>query len=135
MADTFKFELVSPERLLMSEDVTSVRVPGTDGEFTVFANHAPTLSTMRPGLMDVTTPDGKSQRIFIRGGFAEVQPESLTILAEQAVHADDLSKDFFRGEIETAEKRAADADDDDVKHEIASLLHQLREIEKEAGHA
>ena len=115
MADTFKFELVSPERLLMSEDVTSVLVPGAEGEFTVFAHHAPVLSTMRAGLLDVTMPDGQERRIFIRGGFAEVQPDNLTVLAQQAINLDELDWDTLAQEIKNAEEDVADAKDEDVR--------------------
>ena len=89
MADTFKFELVSPERVLMSEDVSQVIVNGTDGQFTVMPGHSPLISTLLPGFVEVTAK-GKMQRIYVRGGFAEVDPTSLTILCEKALMADDL---------------------------------------------
>ncbi|MEL6289996.1 MAG: F0F1 ATP synthase subunit epsilon [Pseudomonadota bacterium] len=131
---TFKFELVSPERLLMSEDVTSVLVPGGEGEFTVFANHAPTLSTMRPGLLDVTLADGTEKRIFIRGGFADVQPESLTVLAQQAINLDELDRDYLAQEIRNTEEDISDANNEDDRTAAQNLLLQLREVEKAAGH-
>ncbi len=80
---TFKFELVSPERLLLSEDVEQVVVPGSEGDFTVLAGHAPVLSTLRPGVMDVKLPGGKAKRLYVKAGFAEVDPESLTVLAQR----------------------------------------------------
>ena len=91
MADTLNFEMVSPEKLLLSEDVNSVTVPGTEGDFTVFAQHAPVLSTMRPGVVDVQKDSGE-ERIFVRGGFAEVNPGGLTILAEEAIPMAELDK-------------------------------------------
>lgn len=135
MADTFKFELVSPERLLMSENVTSVLVPGAEGEFTVFAHHAPVLSTMRAGLLDVTLPDGQEQRIFIRGGFAEVQPDSLTVLAQQAINLDELDRDVLAQEIKNTEEDVADATDEDTKTAAQNTLAQLQQVAAAAGHA
>ena len=135
MADTFKFELVSPERLLMSEDVTSVLVPGAEGEFTVFAHHAPVLSTMRAGLLDVTMPDGQERRIFIRGGFAEVQPDNLTVLAQQAINLDELDRDTLAQEIKNAEEDVADAKDEDVRTSAQNTLAQLQQVAAAAGHA
>ena len=76
MADLLKFELVSPERLLSSGNVQQVVVPGTEGEFTVLVNHAPVLSTLKPGVVTVTDENGSEDRIFVRGGFAEVNPRA-----------------------------------------------------------
>ena len=131
MADltTFKFELVSPERLLLSEAVTSVRVPGTDGEFTVLAGHAPVLTSLRPGLLDVVLPGGKEARIFVRGGFAEVDPKSLTVLAQQAINLDDLDRSALAQEIKNAQEDVADAKDETAKHKAQDTLDRLKQIE------
>ena len=85
MAGTFKFELVSPERILMSVDAEQVIVPGAEGQFTVFQGHAPVISTLLPGVIHVTTEEFKKS-IFVRSGFAEVTADQLTILAERALH-------------------------------------------------
>lgn len=135
MANTFKFELVSPEKLLMSEDVESVLVPGAEGEFTVFANHAPVLSTMRAGLLDVKLADGSDKRIFIRGGFAEVQPESMTVLAQQAINLDELDRDWLSQQIQNTEEDVADAKDEDTKTSAQNTLAQLKQVAAVAGHA
>lgn len=135
MADTFKFELVSPEKLLMSEDVQSVLVPGAEGEFTVFAHHAPVLSTMRAGLLDVNLADGGDKRIFIRGGFAEVQPDSLTVLAQQAINMDELDRDWLAQEIKNTEEDVSDAKDEDTKTAAQNTLAQLKQVAAAAGHA
>jgi len=135
MAETFKFELVSPERLLMSEDVLSVLVPGGEGEFTVFVNHAPVLSTMRAGLLDVILANGQEKRIFIRGGFAEVQPDSLTVLAQQAINLDELDHDWISQEIKNTEEDVADARDEDVRTAAQNTLTQLQQVAAAAGHA
>ena len=79
------FELVSPARLLFSGEVTSVTLPGTEGDMGIFAGHAPVLSTLRPGVVVVTKEGGATDRIFVRGGFAEVNPQGLTLLAETAI--------------------------------------------------
>ena len=119
----------------MSEDVTSVLVPGAEGEFTVFAHHAPVLSTMRAGLLDVTLPDGQERRIFIRGGFAEVQPDNLTVLAQQAINLDELDRDTLAQEIKNAEEDVADAKDEDVRTSAQNTLAQLQQVAAAAGHA
>jgi len=77
MAGTFKFELVSPERVLLSIDADQVVVPGSDGEFAVLAGHAPVIATLRPGVLDVTA-GGSKRRLFVKSGFAEVDPSRLT---------------------------------------------------------
>ena len=90
MADSFKFELVSPERLLVSQDVETVVVPGTEGEMTVMANHAPLMTSIQPGIVTATLPDGKSERYVVFGGFAEIQPDNCTVLAESATEVSAL---------------------------------------------
>ena len=92
MADTLHFELVSPEKLLRSGEVYMVVVPGTDGDFSVLPGHAPLVSTIRPGAIQVypTGINDVPERIFIDGGFAEVGPQGLTILAESATPVGDL---------------------------------------------
>ena len=86
MADLFTFELVSPERLLSSGKVAMVVVPGTEGDFGVLPGHAPMMSTIRPGAIAIyeMNMDTLTRRIFVDGGFAEVTPQGLTILAEAA---------------------------------------------------
>jgi F-type H+-transporting ATPase subunit epsilon len=80
---TFQFDLVSPARLLLSEEVTQVDVPGVEGDFGVLAGHAPVIATLRPGVLTVFTPGG-TQRFVVYGGFAEVSPTGMTVLAEVA---------------------------------------------------
>jgi F-type H+-transporting ATPase subunit epsilon len=124
------FELVSPERQLMSGEVAEVVVPGTEGNFTVLPNHAPVLSTMKPGVIDIKGTDGSETRIFVRGGFAEVNPRGLTILAEQAVALADLSADMLAQEIRNAEEDVSDAGDDNAKRQRAQeRLDHLRQLQ------
>ncbi|HEV2561580.1 MAG TPA: F0F1 ATP synthase subunit epsilon [Rhizomicrobium sp.] len=85
MADKISFDLVSPERLLLSDEAEMVTLPGTEGEFGVLAGHAPVISTLKPGVIDVKGGTGGDARFFVMGGFAEVNPNKLTVLAEEAI--------------------------------------------------
>jgi len=122
------FELVSPEKLLFSGDVESVVVPGSEGEFTVLAGHAPFMSTMRPGVVAIAEAPGKSQRLFVRGGFADVAPTGLTILAEQAIPLDELDAAKLDADIKDAEEDVADATTDDARRTASEKRDQLREL-------
>ena len=84
MADGVKIEIVSPERLVLSEQAKSVVVPGADGYFTVMGEHAPLMSTLKPGFITVTDMNNVAHVFFVKGGFADVAPTGLTILAEEA---------------------------------------------------
>jgi F-type H+-transporting ATPase subunit epsilon len=128
MADPFKFELVSPERLLVSGDVEQVLVPGAEGDMTVFAKHAPVLTTLRPGLLDIGFPGGKNQRFFIRGGFAEVNPAGLTVLAETAIDLEELKAEQLAQAIKDAEEDVADLTDD-AKDRAQTKLDHLRQVQ------
>ncbi len=128
MAELLKFELVSPERLLVSEDVQQVTVPGTEGNFTVFAQHAPVLSTMRPGVVDVKKDGGEEQRIYVRGGFAEVNPAGLTILAEDAMPLEELDKEILAQQIQNASEDVADATDDEKRRVAQENLDHLQQL-------
>ena len=86
---TFHFELVSPERLIFSGDVEQVDVPGEEGDFGVFAGHAPLVATLKPGVLSIHGA-GERQRIVVYGGLAEIGADGLTVLAEEAVPVADL---------------------------------------------
>ncbi len=129
MADLLKFELVSPERLLSSGDVQQVVVPGTEGEFTVLVNHAPVLSTLKPGVVTVTDENGSAERIFVRGGFAEVNPAGLTILAEEAVAVSELSADDLAQKIQNAREDVDDATDPEKKRRAQETLDHLTQLQ------
>ena len=128
MADLLKFELVSPERLLLSEAVQQVTVPGTEGDFTVFTQHAPVLSTMRPGTVNVIREGGAEERIFVRGGFAEVNPAGLTILAEEAMPMEELDKDKLAQQIQNAKEDVEDASDDEKRRVAQETLDHLQQL-------
>ena len=97
MAEGVKLEIVSPERLLLSQTVKSVTVPGADGYFTVLGDHAPLMTTLKPGFVTVTDNANVAHVYYVRGGFADVSPEGLTLLAEEA---EDIAK-FDRSKIES----------------------------------
>ena len=125
MADTFKFELVTPERMALSEDVAQVVVPGVEGEFTVLPGHAPVISALRPGVIEVALPDASKTRIFVKGGFAEVDADRLTVLAERALPVEAMDA---AAELEAAEAELAAAGDDASRLAAASAVERLRAI-------
>jgi F-type H+-transporting ATPase subunit epsilon len=133
MADLLKFELVSPEELLLSQDVQQVLVPGTEGNFTVMPGHAPVLSTMRPGVIDVTDESGNEERIYVRGGVAEVNPKGLTVLAEEAVPLAELSSEMLAQQIRNAEEDVADATEDEKRRRAQESLDHLRDLQNALG--
>lgn len=116
----FKFELVSPESILASKDVELVVVPGIDGNFGVLDNHSPLLSSLKPGVVEVHN-DNNVEKIFITGGFAEVNPKLCTILAEEAIDVDSLNKEDLESEIANLKEDVSLFKDDYTKHRKASM--------------
>ena len=106
MAVKIAFDLISPERLLLSAQADMVTVSGTEGYMGVMAGHAPLVSTLRAGMIDVQT-DGKDDRYFISGGFAEISPAKITVLAEEAVPMTEL-------DLEVLDQRILHAQDDEI---------------------
>ena len=129
MPDAFKFELVSPERLLVSDKVEQVLVPGAEGDMTVLAYHAPVLTTLRPGLLDIGFPGGEHRRYFIRGGFAEVGPSVLTVLAETAIDLVELDAGQLAQAVKDAEEDVADAAEDSIRDRAQTKLDHLRQVQ------
>lgn len=129
MANKFKFELVSPERLLLSEEVEQVLVPGSEGEMTIFAAHAPVLTTLRPGLLEIGFGGNRDARYFVRGGFAEVNAEGLIILAETAMDLEHLDAETLRQAIKDAEEDLADATEDTERDRAQTHLDHLRQVQ------
>jgi F-type H+-transporting ATPase subunit epsilon len=123
----FQFELVAPERVLYSGIVQQVVLPGTEGEMTIFAGHAPAMTTLRPGIVTVAEDKG-SKRLFVRGGFADVTPAGLTILAEQAIPVEELNADRIAQEMKNAEEDLADAKSDEAKRVATEKLAQLKDV-------
>lgn len=123
MADRkVEFELVSPERLLVSQPVDMVVVPGTEGNFGVLPGHSPLISGVRMGTIDIYDGGQIQRRIFVAGGFAEVTPERCTVLAEQAFPVEDLNRSAVEAEIRTWDERLKDSSDDAERTENARGL-------------
>ena len=128
---TFHFDLVSPERLLFSGEVEQVDVPGTEGEFGVLAGHAPLIAMLRPGILRILGPD--EQRILVTGGFAEVTPDTLTVLADRAAPIDEFDAAALSGEIRDLEEDIADSKDDHAKDRMRTRLDQLKAVQDVLG--
>jgi F-type H+-transporting ATPase subunit epsilon len=134
MPDRVEFELVTPERLLLSEMVEMVVVPGTEGNFGVLPGHAPLISTIRPGMIQIYEGQTVRRQIFIVSGIAEVTPERCTVLADEAVSLDTLNRDSIETDLRDVEgnlpslreqvARAADTDRE-------RLLIELHRLERE----
>ena len=132
MAGTFKFELVSPERVLLSVDAEQAIVPSADGEFTMLPGHAPLIATLRPGVLDVLV-QGSRKRLFVKSGFVEVDPARLTVLAEKAYDVEELTPAILADELTSAEAEAAAAKDDDAKFHADTLVSELKRLSARAG--
>src|SRR5271169_3050216 len=107
--ENFHFELVSPDKLVFRGPVESVLVPGSEGDFVVLKHHAPVMASLRPGVVAIEEAAGKQTRFFVRGGFADVNPAGLIVLAETAIPAHDLDAERLAQEIKNAEEDVADA--------------------------
>jgi F-type H+-transporting ATPase subunit epsilon len=131
--DTFRFELVSPERLVFAGNVTQVDVPGEAGDFGVLAGHAPYIATLKPGVLTVYG-EGAPSRIVVRGGFAEVGPTGLTVLAEQATPAAEVDAATIDQDIKNAEEDVADAETDAARDKARERLDQFVMLKAALGH-
>lgn len=127
MADKLHFELVSPEKLLMSTDVDMVVVPGVEGDFGVLIDHAPVVSTLRTGILEVHNGDTPEQ-LLVRGGFAEVNPQGLTVLAEEALPLAQVNRATLESELKDADEDVNDAKDEDQLAEANKVRDRLVEI-------
>ena len=132
MADTVAFELVAPERLLLSEQVEMVVVPGSEGYFGVLPGHAPLISTLNPGVIDVYKGGQITERIFVAGGFAEVTPERCTVLADQATPVKELDRSRIEAALKNAREDVGIARDDKARvaaeEQVAVLEAQLQAL-------
>jgi F-type H+-transporting ATPase subunit epsilon len=125
---TFHFVLVSPEKLLFSGDVDQVDVPGAEGDFGVLAGHAPFVTTVRPGILTLYR-EGSALKVVVNGGFAEVNPEGLTVLADLAVPVEDFDRTVLAGEIKDTEEDLADAKDNWQRDKLTHKLEQLKTLQ------
>jgi F-type H+-transporting ATPase subunit epsilon len=128
----FQFDLVSPEKLLFSGQVDQVDVPGSEGDFGVLAGHAPLISTLRPGIL-VMYRDSEELKVVVNGGFAEVGPAGLTVLADMAVLLEEFDRDVLAGVIKDTEEDVADATDDWKRDKLTHKLDQLKELQASLG--
>lgn len=127
MADTLQFNLVSPERSLASMQVTEVQIPGSDGDMTAMADHAPTITTLRPGVLKVSGPEGDAEYV-VTGGFAEIGDGGISVLAENAIAKADMDQATLKGMIDAATDQFAKAQEakselvDDVAKTLADTV-------------
>jgi F-type H+-transporting ATPase subunit epsilon len=128
----FQFDLVSPEKLLFSGQADQVDVPGSEGDFGVLAGHAPLISTLRPGIL-VMYRDSEELKVVVNGGFAEVGPAGLTVLADMAVPLEEFDRDVLAGVIKDTEEDVADATDDWKRDKLTHKLDQLKELQASLG--
>jgi F-type H+-transporting ATPase subunit epsilon len=125
----FHFELVSPDKLQFNGPAQSVLVPGSEGDFQVLRDHAPVMTSLRPGVVAVEEEGGKVSRFFVRGGFADVNLGGLIVLAETAMPAEDVNAARLDQEIKNAEEDLADASEDN-KRLAQEKLDRLRELKE-----
>src|SRR5438876_2809576 len=134
MADRIQFELVTPERLIVAAEVEMVVVPGTEGNFGVLPGHAPLISTIRPGTIDIYEGGAITERIFIVGGIAEVTPERCTVLADEAMSPDTLDRAALEAELQTIEGNLPSLREHlgrATGPERERLLAELRQLERQ----
>jgi F-type H+-transporting ATPase subunit epsilon len=130
---TFHFDLVSPEKLLFSGEVEQVDVPGSEGDFGVLAGHAPLMTTLRPGIL-VLHREGGALKVVVNGGFAEVNPAGLTVLADMAVPVEDFDKAVLADEIENTGEAVATAEDGTTRDKLTRRLKQLKLLQTALAH-
>ena len=126
---TFHFELVSPDKQMFSGQAESVLVPGSEGDFVVLKDHAPVMAALKPGVIAIEDAAGKHKRIFVRGGFADVSPAGLIVLAETALPEGELDAARLDQEIRDTEEDLADAPDEQ-KRLWQEKLDRLRELKE-----
>ncbi len=124
----FKLEIVSPERLVISETATSATVPGADGYFTVVGEHAPLMSVLKPGFVTVVDTQGRSHVFYVRGGFADVGPDGLTILAEDARPAAEFDRAELDARIADAQRELDGASTPEARDAAQTRLDSWRNL-------
>jgi F-type H+-transporting ATPase subunit epsilon len=129
----FHFDLVSPEKLLFAGEVAQVDLPGSEGDMGVLANHAPLVTTLRPGII-VVHREGGDMRVVVNGGFAEVGPGGLTVLADMAVPIEEFDRSVLATEIKDTEEDVADSTDGWQRDKLAHRLQQLQVLQEALSH-
>ena len=128
MAEKIHFDLVSPERMLLSEDVDMVTLPGAEGYFGVLAGHAPVISTLRPGVIEVTGGATPGLRLFVRGGFAEVDAKKVIVLAEEAIPMSDFDVAALDRRLADMEEDLLAAKPDAERARVSEQIDHLRQL-------
>ena len=131
MAEMMQFDLVSPERKLASGQVRAVQIPGADGDLTAMPEHAATITTLRPGLLTSEGPEGNT-RYVVTGGFAEVTPDAVSVLAERSLPAGDLTQDAYAAMLADARK-AQESATGEAADAAAKLLSDLMGMGQSLG--
>lgn len=129
MASQFELTVVSVERKIFEGTVTSVRVSGTDGELGVYAGHAPLLTAIKPGMVKFILADGKEEFIYVSGGFLEVQPTVVTVLADTAIRGDELDEQRILAAKRKVEDTLSKTNDADMTAKLAREIAKLRVYE------
>lgn len=127
MAQTFTFELVSPERVLLSVDAEQVELPGSDGDMTVLPGHAPVVSALRPGTIHARTAGSKTA-IFVQGGVADIRPGAVVVLAEKAFATDEVDVRQIERELAVVEEALAAEKDDEARRHLGIAIDQMKAI-------
>lgn len=133
MSEKVQVEVVTPARLLLEVEADMVVVPGGDGDFGVLPGHAPLMSTVRPGIIDIYDGDKISNRIFVAGGFADVSGERCAVLAEEAVPAADIDKAAAEERLSTAQAAFDAIEEDSTERAAAELAVKAAEAMVEAA--
>jgi len=129
MAEKITLEMVLPDRLLMSAEVDGVVVPGSEGDFTVLPGHAPVITTLKPSIVEILGAEGaESIKVYVRGGFADVAADRLTLLAEEAIMLADLDRADLQQRIQNASEDIEDAKSDDDRARAQAVYDQLSEL-------
>ena len=136
MADTMQFDLVSPERNLVSVPVREVRLPGADGDLTAMPGHAPAIVNLRPGLVTVVAADGAQTEFAVTGGFAEINNESVTLLAERGHPREEMTQEVFNEMMAQAHRRVKAAKERSTTGEeiVAAAVKLLGDMEALGTH-
>lgn len=137
MADTMQFDLVSPERSLVSVPVREVRLPGTDGDLTAMPGHAPVIVTLRPGLVTVVDDAGQATEFAVTGGFAEINADSVSLLAERGHPRGEITQEVYNEMMREAQerRRAVEARSGSAGEEVvAAAVKMLADMEALGTH-
>ncbi|MBX9711199.1 MAG: F0F1 ATP synthase subunit epsilon [Xanthobacteraceae bacterium] len=130
MANTFHFDLVSPEKIAFSGEVEQVDIPGVEGDFGVLAGHSPLVASVRPGILTVTI-GGKHEKIIVLGGLAEVSEKGLTVLADTATSMAELDRAAFANQIEEMEENLKEEEPGNALDRAIARLDHFKVIQRQ----